>query len=86
MATALPGLSILGAAIDAFTITPSDATNYTQGGARGLYIGGSGNVSLVTPQGSVVSLVGVVTGTVLNIRSVRINSTGTTATNLVGLM
>jgi len=75
-----------GPAVDAFAITPSDTVNYTQGIARGLYIGGAGNVVLVTPQDNVVTFTGVLVGTVLNVCSKRINATLTTATNLVGLM
>jgi hypothetical protein len=51
---------------DAFAITPSDTVNFTQGLARGIYIGGSGNVSLVTANGNAVTFTGLVVGTVLS--------------------
>jgi hypothetical protein len=74
-----------GPAADAFAITPSDTVNYTQGMARGIYVGGAGNIALVTPQGNVVTLTGVAVGSILQICSIRVN-TATTATLLVGLL
>lgn len=53
---------------------------------RALYIGGDGNVSvdMVGGQESIV-FVGLTAGTILPIRATRVNSTGTTATNIVAL-
>lgn len=71
-------------ATDAFAITPGDtaASNFPM--IRSLYVGGSGNAVVVTPQGSVVTLTGLVAGTVIPICIVRVNATLTTATGLVG--
>lgn len=51
--------------------------------ARWLYVGGSGNVSYVKWDGTTQTLVGLVAGLWHPIYSKQINSSGTTATNLV---
>lgn len=66
-------------------ITPSDTVNL-EGPARALYVGGAGNISLKPLDGAAVTLVGVPAGTLLPISVTRVNVTGTTATNLVGLL
>lgn len=68
----------------AFAITPSDDTVIA---ARALYIGGDGDVALVsrTRDASVV-LAGVPGGTILPIETVKVLLTGTTATGIVGLV
>jgi hypothetical protein len=53
---------------------------------RALYIGGSGNVRITDPQGNVVTFVGAVAGTVLPVMAKRVWATGTTATNIIGLV
>lgn len=66
----------------AAAVTPSDtADNY----GAALYIGGAGNVSLVTEGGDTVTFTAPPVGTVLNVRFTRVRATGTTATNLVRL-
>ncbi len=52
---------------------------------RGIYIGGDGDVSCRLEGGSNVTFVGLKAGTVLPVRPVVVNLTGTTATNLIGL-
>lgn len=69
---------------DYFAITPSDVTNFSFT-VVGIYVGGAGNIVAVKPNGNTVTFSGVVAGTVLPIRAIRVNSTSTTATNLVGL-
>lgn len=69
-------------------ITPSDTADIEQwNGAcpRGLYVGGAGNVAVVTPDGSAVTLTAVAAGQVYPIQVRRVNSTNTTATDLVGI-
>lgn len=68
---------------DAFAITPADATVLapTWGG---LFIGGAGNVSVTTLDGSVVTFTGVLAGSFLPIVVTRVR-TATTATNIVGM-
>lgn len=63
-------------------VTPSDTTQFAYT-TRALYVGGSGNISLLSEAGDTVTLVGVTAGSVLPIRINRVNSTNTTATNMV---
>jgi hypothetical protein len=65
-------------------ITPSDTTNFSFGFTRGLYVGGAGNISAEMANGTVVFF-NVVAGSVLPLRVTRVNATGTTASNIVGL-
>lgn len=69
---------------DAGAVTPSDSVNLTQT-ARALYVGGFGNISLVTAAGSTVTFSNVQTGTILPVRVRRVNSASTTATNIVAI-
>ena len=70
---------------DAKAVTPANDTDLPSGVCRALYIGGDGNVSLITPEGTTVSFIGLVAGTILPVRAARVRVTGTTATNLVAL-
>lgn len=72
-------------ATDAFAITPSDSVNFTQGMVRGIFVGAAGNVVVVTPQGNAVTFAAGA-GSVLPVCALRVNSTNTTATGLVGLL
>lgn len=65
-------------------ITPHDSTDLSVV-TRAVYVGGAGNVVAVRKDGTAVTFVGVTAGSVLPIRVSRINSTNTTATNIVGL-
>lgn len=69
---------------DGFAITKSDVNELAQV-TRGIYVGGAGNISLVTEKGNTIVLNGVLAGTILNIRAVKVLD-ATTATNLVGLV
>lgn len=61
-------------------VTPSDsATTF----ANALYIGGSGNVSVVTEGNDTVTFSNVPAGSTIVLRVVQVRSTGTTATNIV---
>ena len=71
-------------ATDAFEVTPSDATDFTVN-ARALYIGVSGDVTLVTAGGTVVTFANVPVG-ILPVECSRVNDTGTDATDIVGLL
>ena len=75
----------VGPAYDGFAITPSDTVDFDSI-AKSIYVGGAGTVVLVTPTGTVLTFVGVPVGTVLPVCAKRINSTSTTATNLIGLL
>jgi hypothetical protein len=66
-------------------VTPSDTVGFGFS-ARGLYVGVGGTVAVVGLQGgSAVNFVGVPTGAVLDVQCIRVNATGTTATNIVAL-
>ena len=68
----------------AFAITGNDSTDLTVF-PRAIYVGGAGNVKVTTLGGDTVTLNGAVAGSILPVRVVRVFSTGTTATNLIGL-
>lgn len=67
-----------------FAITPSDATNFARE-TRGIYVGTTGNVVVVFPDTTTVTFSSVPAGAILPVRAIRVNSTNTTASNLVGL-
>lgn len=71
---------------DAAAVTPGDtsASDFSLM-ARALFVGGAGNVSLVTKAGNAVLLTGVLAGSILPIQCRRVNNTNTTATNIVAL-
>lgn len=72
-------------AIDAATITKSDTVNIPGGPCRTIWVGGTGDVVVVTPSGNVVTFSGVPAGYELRVNALRVNSTSTTATNMVAL-
>lgn len=76
--------SASSAFVDAVAITPSDSTIFNPP-IRGIYVGGAGNVSVVTVLGSTVTFTAPPVGTILDIKCTQVRLTGTTATNLVGL-
>lgn len=51
-----------------------------------IYVGGTGNVKITTESGNVVTFSAVPVGVVLPIRTSLVWATGTTATNLIGLI
>lgn len=68
----------------AFTVTPHDSTNITTM-CHCLYVGTAGNVAVVLPNDDVVNFINVPSGFYLNVQCKRVNSTNTTASNIVGL-
>lgn len=68
---------------NAFVPTPSDTVDFTQCKYGYLYVGGAGNVSVVTHGGDTVLLQGVLAGSLLPLKIKRVMVTGLTATNLV---
>ncbi len=68
---------------DAFAITPDDGADLTNW-ALALYVGGSGDVRIVTWGGETVTFANVPVG-VLPVRARRVYATGTSATGIVGL-
>ena len=77
--------SNLAVGVSAFTITPSNATNFTRS-ARAIYVGGAGDITAVFADNTAVLFKAVPQGSVLPIEVKRINATGTTATLLVGIV
>jgi hypothetical protein len=67
-----------------FAITPNDAADLAAE-TRGLWVGASGDLSLVLASGDEVTMPGVVGGTLLPLRVRRVKASGTSATQLVGL-
>jgi hypothetical protein len=68
----------------AAAITPSDATNFTLGKCLGIYVGGAGAVVAIVG-GVAITFAAVPVGTTLWVAATLVNSTSTTATNLVAL-
>ena len=62
-----------------------NGTPFTNGVCRSLYIGGAGNASLLMPDNSTVIFSALAAGTVLPVRASQVNTTGTTATDIVAL-
>lgn len=73
-----------GPAGNAFSITPSDSVN-CDFATRAVYVGGTGDLTVVTINDEVVTFIGIPGGTLLPLRIKRVNSTSTTASALVGL-
>lgn len=65
-------------------VVPSDGSDLPAA-SRAIYIGGAGDLRVMSIAGDTVTFVGVPAGSVLPIRCSRVLSTGTTATNLVAL-
>ena len=69
---------------EAEAVTPSDTVSLTTR-CRALYIGVSGDVALLVNQGSTIVTFKAVPVGILPVRCYRVNSTNTTATNIVAL-
>lgn len=67
----------------AFAVTPDDVTTFS--GVRALYIGVSGNVSVLAPGSNVPVIFKSVAVGVLPVQCRQVLSTGTTATDIVAL-
>lgn len=67
-----------------FAITPSDSVNFSFV-TRGIYVGVTGDVAVVTKDGTAITYKNAVQGSVIPVRALRVNATNTTATDLVGL-
>lgn len=74
-----------GQATGIFTITPHDTTLFAFT-SSGVYVGGAGNISVLMSDGSTGIFIAVPVGSLLPIQADRVNATGTTATNLLGLL
>jgi hypothetical protein len=70
---------------DAVAITPSDTAEQGPPILSGVYVGGAGDVTLVTEVGSTTTFKAAPVGATIFCRTRLVKATGTTATNLVGL-
>ena len=74
-----------GPAVHGIAITTSDTTTYSPP-LRMIWVGGTGAVAvLLNGDQSAVTLTAVPAGSMLNVSAVKVMSTNTTATNMVGL-
>lgn len=71
-----------GPAVDAVAVTPNDTTDL--GEFRGLYIGTTGDVAVVTLRGSTVTFKNVPVGE-LAVAGTKVMATNTTATDILAL-
>ena len=65
-------------------VTPSNTVDLSFT-TRGIYVGGTGDIVLITINGNTVTFKAVPVGTVLRVQATRIEATGTTATNLLAM-
>lgn len=71
--------------LDGRAVTPNDTTPLVGGACRAFYIGGAGDMSVITPGGNTVTFAGLLAGTILPVGGTHVRSTGTTATNIVAI-
>ena len=72
-------------ALFAAAIAPSDTVN-NPCVFRAIYVGGAGDIAIITPSSTTVVLfVGVPAGSILPVMNARVNLTNTTASLMVGL-
>lgn len=64
---------------DVISVVPSDTVDL-EPGCRALYVGGTGNITLITREGRTELIEAIPVGTQLNIATKRVMATGTTAT------
>ena len=81
--TTLP-LTLQSPAIHAEAVTPSDTVNLGAQ-SRSLFVGTGGNIAVVMADGSTATFTNVPGGFVLPICVTRVNSTNTTASNIVSI-
>lgn len=72
-------------AIDWFDVTPDDNNDLSRIPRR-IWVGGSGDLTIRSSEGTDVTLSSVPAGTLVPVQPVRVLSTNTTATNIVGLI
>lgn len=76
------GSDLLSPASHAAAVTKSDSADLPTASKR-LWVGGAGNIALITVGGDTVTYTSIPAGTYLNVRAARVLSTNTTATNIV---
>lgn len=76
------GDDLLSPASRAAAVTKSDTADLPTASKR-LWVGGAGNIAMITVGGDTVTYTSIPAGTYLNVRAARVLSTNTTATNIV---
>ena len=72
---------------NAQAITLSDTTTYPVSRFRAFYVGGTGDIKVDLANGATVITFSIVpAGSIMPIRCIRFYSTGSTATNIIGLL
>ena len=71
--------------VDYQSVTPSDTVDLTGGMCRGLWIGGAGNVVVITAKGTTVTISGALAGSIIPGYFTRVKSTSTTATLILAI-
>jgi hypothetical protein len=77
--------SLTAPASDGFAITPDDDEDLPEV-VRAIYVGVAGDVTAVLREGATLSFTNVPAGSLLPVRATRIKATGTSASDLVGLV
>ena len=72
-------------ALDGFAVVTSDTTDFNDT-FRSLYVGTAGNVVVVTMDGTVLTFKNVANGQTIQMMGKRVNATGTTASDIIGLI
>lgn len=72
-------------ATTAVVITPSDSTDLAIGFTRAIFVGGTGDLSVIMLDGQTITFPSVAAGSMLPLCVSRIRATGTTATNIIAL-
>jgi hypothetical protein len=70
---------------DAKAVTPSNTANLPDGVCAGLWVGGLGNVRVLTREGTDVTFTAVAAGTHLPVQVQRVFATSTTASLILAL-
>ena len=83
----MPGISTTTHSSGAVrAITPNNSADFsTLGVCRAIYVGVTGDISIIDDSGTTTVFVGVLGGSILPVQTSRVNVTGTTATSLVAL-
>ncbi|MDB5550939.1 MAG: hypothetical protein JWL86_923 [Rhizobium sp.] len=77
--------SLSGPAAHGFAVTPNDSTTLSET-TRALYVGSAGAVAVLMASGASLTFTGVPAGTVLPVRVTKVMATGTSATDILGLV
>ena len=77
--------SLSGPAAHGFAVTPNDSTTLAET-TRALYVGSAGAVAVLMASGASVTFAGVAAGAMLPVRVTKVMATGTSATDLIGLV